>query len=113
MDSVNRRSLITLAAVTLALLLPTTAAAAERTVSVHGTATQKVPNDTASLGFSVSKERETRKAALQAVAVHLRTVIAAVQATPGIGPGDISTGISVREQPRANARSIEPARESA
>ena len=87
-----------LAVLALALLLPTGAAAAERTVSVHGTATQKVPNDTASLGFSVSMERKTRKAALQAVAVHLRTVIAAVQATPGIGPGDISTGeISVRK----------------
>ena len=47
----------------LALLLPASAVAAERTVSVHGTATQKVPNDTASLGFSVSLERKTRKAA--------------------------------------------------
>jgi uncharacterized protein YggE len=97
-NSVNRRSLTALAALILALLLPATAVAAERTVSVHGTATQKVPNDTASLGFSVSKGRKTRKAALQAVAVHLRAVIAAVQATPGIGPGDISTGeISVRK----------------
>jgi uncharacterized protein YggE len=95
---VNRRSLTVLAALILVLLLPSTAAAVERTVSVHGTATQKVPNDTASLGFSVSKERKTRRAALQAVAVHLRTVIAAVQKTPGIGPGDISTGeISVRK----------------
>jgi uncharacterized protein len=95
---VNRRSPIVLAALMLALLLPATATAAERTVSVHGTSTQKVPNDTASLGFSVSKERETRKAALQAVAVSLRAVIAAVQATPGIGSGDISTGeISVRK----------------
>ena len=70
----------------------------ERTVSVKGTATQKVPNDTASLGFSVSKERKTRKAALQLVAVDLRAVIATVQSTPGIGPGDVSTGaISVRQ----------------
>jgi uncharacterized protein YggE len=94
----NRRASPLLTVLILALLLPTAAAAAERTVSVHGTATQKVPNDTASLGFSVSKERKTRKAALQAVAVHLRAVIAAVQATPGIGPSDISTGeISVRK----------------
>jgi uncharacterized protein YggE len=85
----------------LALLLPASAAAAERTVSVHGTVTQKVPNDTASLGFSVSMERKTRKAALQAVAVGLRKVIATVQGTPGIGPGDISTGeISVRKTTR-------------
>lgn len=83
---------------TLALLLPASAVAAERTVSVHGTVTQKVPNDTASLGFSVSKERKTRKAAIQAVAVDLRKVIATVQGTPGIGPGDVSTGeISVRK----------------
>jgi uncharacterized protein YggE len=95
---VNRRSLTALVAVVLALLLPTTALAAERTVSVHGTSTQKVPNDTASLGFSVSKERKTRKAAIQAVAVDLRKVIATVQGTPGIGPGDLSTGeISVRK----------------
>ncbi len=94
----NRRTPIVLAVLALALLLPATATAAERTVSVHGTATLKVPNDTASLGFSVSKERKTRKTALQAVAVHLRKVIATVQGTPGIGPGDVSTGeISVRK----------------
>jgi uncharacterized protein YggE len=98
-NPVNRRFPIVLAALMLALLLPATVGAAvERTVSVHGTATQKVPNDTASLGFSVSKERKTRKAALQAVAADLRAVIAAVQSTPGIGSGDISTGeISVRK----------------
>ena len=97
----KRRSLPTLVVVMLALLLPASAAAAERTVSVHGTVTQKVPNDTASLGFSVSVERKTRKAALQAVAVGLRKVIATVQGTPGIGPGDISTGeISVRKTTR-------------
>lgn len=95
----NRRFPTVLAVLALALLLlPAAAMAAERTVSVHGTATQKVPNDTASLGFSVSVERRTRKAALQAVAVHLRKVIATVQGTPGIGPGDVSTGeISVRK----------------
>lgn len=98
MDSVNRRLLAPLAVLILALLLPSAAVAAERTVSVHGSVTQKVPNDTASLGFSVSKEGKTRKAALQAVGVHLRSVIAAVQSTPGIGPGDIKTGeISVRK----------------
>lgn len=97
-NPVNHRTPIVLGALMLALLLPATASAVERTVSVHGTVTQKVPNDTASLGFSVSKERKTRKAAVQAVAVHLRAVIAAVQKTPGIGPGDISTGeISVRK----------------
>ncbi len=96
----NRRTLTALAVLSV-LALPATAMAAERTVSVHGTVTQKVPNDTASLGFSVSKERKTRKAALQTVAVHLRKVIATVQATPGIGPGDVTTGeISVRKTTR-------------
>jgi uncharacterized protein YggE len=94
----NRHSPILLGALALALLLPATATAAERTVTVRGTATQQVPNDTASLSFSVSKERKTREAALQVVAVRLRAVIAAVQAIAGIGPGDIETGqISVRK----------------
>lgn len=97
MVSVNLRSLIPLGLVAVALLLPT-AAPAQGTISVQGSATQKVPNDTASLGFSVSKERKTRQAALRVVAVRLRTVIAVVQATPGIGPGDVTTGpISVRK----------------
>lgn len=82
----------------LALLVPSPALAVERTVSVTGTATQQVPNDTAGLGFSVAKERRTRAAALQIVAVRLQAVIAAVQATPGVGPGDVATGrISIRK----------------
>src|ERR1700709_2094192 len=82
----------------LAMLLPASAGAAERTVTVKGSATQKVPNDAAKLGFSVSKERKGRGAALHVVAVKLRAVIAAAQATPGIGAGDVTTGqISVRK----------------
>jgi uncharacterized protein YggE len=89
---------ITLALLALAMLLPASAAAVERTVTVKGSATQKVPNDAAKLGFSVSKERKSRGAALHVVAVKLRAVIAAVQTTPGIGAGDITTGqISVRK----------------
>jgi len=92
------RSLAALGALALALFLPTTASAVERTVTVKGSATQEVPNDAAKLGFSVSKERKSRQAALRLVAVKLRAVIAAVQATPGIGPGDVTTGqISVRK----------------
>jgi len=89
---------ILIALLALALLVPASAAAAiERTVSVTASATLKVPNDSASLGFSVSKERRTRGAALQAVSSKLRGVIAAVQATPGVGDGDVTTGrISVR-----------------
>src|SRR3954452_3317163 len=83
----------------LALLAPAAAGAAlERTVSVTASATLKVPNDSASLGFSVSKERRTRGAALQAVSSKLAAVIAAVQATPGVGQGDVTTGrITVRK----------------
>jgi uncharacterized protein len=95
---VPHRSPIALAALVLVLLLPATASAAERTVTVKGSATQEVPNDAAKLGFSVSKERRSRQAALHIVAIRLRTVIAAVQATPGIGPGDVTTGaISVHK----------------
>jgi uncharacterized protein YggE len=80
------------------LLLAAPVAAQERTVVVKGTATQEVPNDTASLRFSVTKERKSRAAALQIVAVRLRDVLATVQAFPGVGPGDVSTGqISIRK----------------
>jgi uncharacterized protein YggE len=97
----NRRLPIVLAMLAFAMLLPGSASAAERTVTVKGSATQKVPNDAAKLGFSVSKERKSRAMALHVVAVKLRAVIAAVQATPGIGPGDVTTGaISVRKVSR-------------
>jgi len=72
--------------------MPATAPAAERTVSVEATATVKVPNDSASVGLSVSLERSSRGAALRAVSRQLRDVIAAVGAIPGVGAGDIRTG---------------------
>lgn len=98
MTSRSRTPILT-ALLALALLVPASAqAAVERTVSVTADATLKVPNDSASLGFSVSRERRTRGAALRAVASGLRGVIAAAQGTPGVGPGDITTGrISVRK----------------
>jgi uncharacterized protein YggE len=97
----TRRPPIALAMLALALLLPASAVAAERTVTVKGSATQTVPNDAARLGFSVSEERKSRGAALHVVAAKLRAVIAAVQATPGVGPGDVTTGaISVRKVSR-------------
>ncbi len=93
-----RRTLVPLAALALALLIPASASAVERTVTVKGSATQKVPNDAAKLGFSVSVERKSRQAALRIVAVRLRAVIDAVQVTPGIGAGDVTTGaISIRK----------------
>jgi uncharacterized protein len=90
----RRRSLaIALLALALAaLFLPAAAPAAERTVSVEATATVKVPNDSASIGLSVSLERGSRGAALRAVSRQLRGVIAAVGAIPGVGAGDVRTG---------------------
>ncbi len=94
----NHRIPILLVSLLLALLVPAAAAlGAERTVAVSASATIKVPNDTAGAGFSVSKERRTRGAALRAASAKLRAVIAAVQGIPGVGPGDVRTGrISIR-----------------
>jgi uncharacterized protein len=78
--------------VVLSLLVPATAGAQERTITVTGKATREVPNDTASLTFSVTKERRSRGAALRVVALRLREVVAAVQRIPGVGPGDLTTG---------------------
>lgn len=92
------RTSILLVPLALFLLVPAGVSAQERTIAVKGTATQEVPNDTASLGFSVSKERRTRAAALRIVATRLREVIAAAQTVPGVGPGDVTTGrISLRK----------------
>ena len=97
----HSRTSAPIALLVLLLLVPATAIAQERTISVEGTATQAVPNDTARLGLSVSKERRTRAAALRIVAIRLRAVIAAAQATPGVGSGDITTGrISLRKLTR-------------
>lgn len=85
----------------VALAFPGGAAAIDRTVAVKGEAIQKVVNDTAELGFSVSVERKSKGAALRVVAARLRAVIAAAQAIPGVGPGDVTTGpISVRKLTR-------------
>jgi uncharacterized protein YggE len=95
------RRLVFPLAVIAALLAPTAATAAEPTVSVQATVERPVPNDAARVHFTVSKEREGRAAALRVVALRLRAVIAAAQATPGVGPGDVTTGsISVRRVKR-------------
>jgi uncharacterized protein YggE len=92
------RRLIPVAILALALLAPAAASAAERSVTVSGSASRKVPNDTASLGFGVSLERRARGAALRATSAQLRRVIAAAQGVPGVGDGDIVTGrISVNK----------------
>lgn len=90
-----------------ALALPA-AASAERTVAVEATATVKVPNDSASFGFGVSLTRDSRGAALRAASAKLQKVIAAVQAFPGVGEGDVKTGrVSVRKVGRAQFRASE------
>ncbi|MFN8163888.1 MAG: SIMPL domain-containing protein [Solirubrobacterales bacterium] len=95
------RVCVPIALLALALLAPAAVAAPERTVSVNASATVKVANDTARLGFSASAERRSRGAALRAVSARLRAVIAAVQAIPGVGPGDVKTGrISLRKASR-------------
>jgi uncharacterized protein YggE len=90
----------TLLAATVALcaLLPAAAGAATgRTVAVTASATVKVPNDTAKVGFGVKRERTSRAAALQATAAGLRKVIATAKTFPGVGEGDVRTGrINVR-----------------
>jgi uncharacterized protein len=96
-----RKSTLALALVALlavGALLPAAAGAATgRTVAVTASATIKVPNDTAKIGFGVKREAKTRGAALSATAAALRKVIAAAQAFPGVGEGDVRTGrINVR-----------------
>jgi uncharacterized protein YggE len=89
---------LTISALLACALLPAAAGAATgRTVAVTASATIKVPNDTATIGLGVKRERKTRSAALQATAVGLRKVIAAAKSFPGVGEGDIRTGrIDVR-----------------
>jgi uncharacterized protein YggE len=95
------RRLAPLLVVALGLIAPATAAAAERIVSVTATVERQVPNDAAEVHFAVAKERPGRAAALRIVALRLRAVIAAAQAVPGVGPGDVTTGsISVRRVER-------------
>src|ERR1700754_590034 len=89
---------LVLAALLACALLPAAAGAATgRTVAVNAKATIKLPNDTATIGLGVKRERKTRSAALQETAKELRKVIATAQSFPGVGEGDIRTGrINVR-----------------
>jgi uncharacterized protein len=99
MISTRKTLVLAIAALVAACaLLPAAAGAATgRTVAVTASATVKVPNDTAKLGFGVKREARTRGAALQKTAKGLRKVIAVVKAFPGVGEGDVQTGrINVR-----------------
>jgi uncharacterized protein len=89
---------LALVALLACALLPAAAGAATgRTVAVTANATIKLPNDTATVGLGVKRERKTRSAALQETAKGLRKVIATAEAFPGVEAGDIRTGrINVR-----------------
>jgi hypothetical protein len=89
---------LALVALLACALLPAAASAATgRTVAVTAKATIKLPNDTATVGLGVKRERKTRSAALQETAKGLRKVIAVAQTFPGVEEGDIRTGrINVR-----------------
>jgi uncharacterized protein YggE len=96
-----RQLLLPIALCAAALAMPAAATGQERTVSVTGSVTEKVPNDSAAVGFGISQRRGSRGAALRIVARRARAVIAAAQTIPGVGAGDVTTGrISVR---RANS----------
>jgi uncharacterized protein len=95
------RRLFPLLVLAVALILPVSAYALDRTVSVRATVEREVPNDAAEVHFSVSKERPGRAAALRVVALRVQAVIAAAQASPGVGSGDLTTGsITVRRVER-------------
>jgi uncharacterized protein len=89
---------LALVALLACALLPAAASAATgRTVAVTAKATIKLPNDTATVGLGVKRERKTRGAALQETAKGLRKVIATAEAFPSVEAGDIRTGrINVR-----------------
>jgi uncharacterized protein len=90
-------ALLVAALALVAALLPSAASAAERTVAVTAKATIKVPNDLATVGIGVKRDRRTRGAALRATSAELRRVIVAVQKVKGVEPGDVVTGrVSVR-----------------
>jgi len=95
---------LTLVAVAATALPAAAGAVTGRSVAVTASATIKVPNDTATIGFGVKRERRTRAAALSATAAALRKVIATAQAFPGVGEGDIDTGrVDVRTVKKGTA----------
>jgi uncharacterized protein len=98
MSRLRKALLVPVALIAAAALLPAAAGAATgRTVAVTASATVKVPNDTATVGIGVKREKKTRADALRATAAALRTVIDTAKAFPGVGEGDVRTGrINVR-----------------
>jgi uncharacterized protein len=98
MSRLRKALLVPVVLLAAAAVLPAAAGAATgRTVAVTASATVKVPNDTATVGVGVKREKKTRADALRATAAALRTVIDTAKAFPGVGEGDVRTGrINVR-----------------
>lgn len=68
------------------------------TVTVSGSDVELVGNDAATVGFGVTKVRDTSRAALAVTSARLRAVIARVTRAGTLAEGDITTGrISVRK----------------
>jgi uncharacterized protein YggE len=80
----------------VALLAPASAVAVDRTVSVHATVEREVPNDSAEIGFSVTKERHGRSAALHNP-VHKRGAgaSACTEPSPPVKPGNSTVTATV------------------
>jgi uncharacterized protein len=91
------RALAVVGAVLACALVPAAASAAERTVTVTASATLTIPNDTATIGLGVKRDRTTRGEALQATSAALAKALATARTIKGVGEGDVTTGrISVR-----------------
>jgi uncharacterized protein YggE len=101
-----KRGLATALTVLAALLLLPAVAPAAGTVAVTGKATLAVPNDTATVGLGASALRPTKAAALRVLAKRVRAMIAAAQAIPGVGDGDVRTGSVGLGQTRRGERRL-------
>ncbi len=76
----------------LALVMPAAAGAVTPTVTVSGDHVELVGNDAATVRFTVSKVRDSGRAALAVTSQRLRAVIRRVQKAGGIDDADIATG---------------------
>jgi len=87
-----------IAAVLAVALLPATAAAQQRTISVAGNASLSAANDTARVSFAVESVRRSRSAALGAASRRLTAVIATLRRND-VAPADTRTGsIAIRRE---------------
>jgi uncharacterized protein YggE len=89
---------VVLAASVALCLVPASAPAQQRTISVTGDATLSAANDTARISFSVEALRGSRSSALGVASRRLRGVLGALRAN-GVAASDTRTGaISIRRE---------------